>query len=89
MDELGSDVTNSFTITVKVHPFNSDMQISLSHRVIDGRTIKVFGKPGWKGWLLLENYGIRRSVGFELSDCPPGFILENSECICHLYLNYT
>ena len=88
VDELGSDVTNSFTITVKVHPFNSDMPIALNHRVIDGRTIKVFGKPGWKGWLLLENYGIRRSIGFEISHCPPGFILENFECICHSYLSH-
>ena len=82
VDELGSDVTNSFTITVKVHPFNSKMPIALNHRVIDGRNIKIFGKPGWKGWLLLENYGIRRSIGFEISHCPPGFIPENFECIC-------
>ena len=82
VDELGSDVTNYFTITVKVLPFNSKMPITLNHRVIDGRNIKLFGKPGWKGWLLLENYGIRRSVGFKISRCPPGFILQTFECIC-------
>ena len=84
VDEVGLDVTNTFPFTVKVRPFGSNMSTKLDHNSIGSRTVKLFGEPGWSGKIeiALENFGIRRSMDFKLSNCPPGFSMSDFKCEC-------
>ena len=84
VDEVGLDVTDAFPFTIKVRPFGLNMSTKLDYNGTGSNAVTLFGEPGWSGQieLALENFGIRKSMDFVLTNCPPGFSLRDLKCEC-------
>ena len=84
VDEVGHNVTDAFPFTVKVHSFESNTSTQLDYNRTGNNDVTLFGEPGWSGRITvaLENFGIRRSMDFMLTNCPPGFSMNGLKCEC-------
>ena len=84
-DELGNKITDLFLILaeieVNVTGLVSSVQVDNQHN-----SITLFGKPATTGKIVLKNNAPvvrRKRLNFSLSQCPPGFSLENDNaCTC-------
>ena len=82
-DELGNDI-DIFLVTAETE--NVIGLVSYVHIASEKNLITVFGKPGSTGNIVLKNNApvVRRQhFNFVLSQCPPGFLIDNDNaCTC-------
>ena len=81
-DELGNP--DMFLVTADITAVTGLVTSTLI--ALQNNSITLFGKPGTTGIIVLENNALvirRKQLNFFLSQCPPGFSLENDNaCIC-------
>ena len=80
-DELGANVSNFFSLSAKVENSDQCVTVHPDYTIVEKNKIILQGNPKARGQLFLESQGaVGQTFNFELNDCPPGFILENSGC---------
>ena len=85
-DDLGNPVEATFQASINDNPsikVDSAFSLCLSDQI----TLK--GEPKQSAQLFLQTVSPRQThimLGIKLKRCPPGFILEEDECICYVHL---
>ena len=94
MDDLNQIVNTALQASIIVNSNrDSKIQVDAAFAYIS-KTIRVQGTPGQQGTLILQTVTLRRSslaLEVVLAPCPPGFELQNKQCVCvaHTYLGLT
>ena len=85
-DDLGNPVDATFQASINNNPsvkVDSAFSLCLSDQII------LKGEPKQSARLFLQTASPRQThikLGVKLKGCPPGFILEEDECICYVHL---
>ena len=94
MDDLNQIVNTALQASIIVNSNrDSKIQVDAAFACIS-ETVRVQGTPGQQGTLILQTVTLRRSslaLEVVLAPCPPGFELQNKQCVCvaHTYLGLT
>ena len=93
---LVDDLNQSVETTVAASIVRSEDQLEVddAFSCVSGNVIRLLGDEKESGNLLLQTVTARKSsilVNVTLAQCPPGFILNENECICDtdLYVGFT
>ena len=93
IDEMGNTVGDMFTLTAKLDKSSIASGVSLNSPTIVNNLVTFYGEPGVSGTLTIENSAqIPRKIdiGYQLSNCPPGFVIQNkTSCKCSALSNTT
>ena len=92
VDDLNQSVET--TITASIVRSEDRLEVDDAFSCVSGKVIRLLGDEKESGNLLLQTVTARKSsifVNVALAQCPPGFILSESECICdtHSYIGFT
>ena len=87
MDEMKSTAHTVYRVSI-TGKLKTDQDYTVN------RKVRIYGKPNQNGNLTLTSLNFREiscSIRVHLLQCPPGFILSKSECICdaHSYVGFT
>ena len=84
LDDLNQTRSQVYRLTLKKDA-NSSIDVSDYYSYVIHQTIKLHGRPGEEGILMLtttKQYKISLTFKVRLQDCPPGYILLNNSCVC-------
>ena len=87
IDEMGNNVGGMFILTAKLKNSTST-NTSLEHLMIVQNSVTFRGIPGDSGEISIEisaPINRKKSVHFELANCPPGFTVQDKKCKCSAY----
>lgn len=89
IDDFGNEV--KATLTAVIQEENTNIRIESEYSCITDRAIKLRGREGDTGNLILQTTGTRTissTIAVKLLPCPPAFKLRNNECECqaHAYV---
>jgi hypothetical protein len=92
LDEMGNNITSITVYQVKVHVLNGDITIANGFSFVTNNIIELRGKPGSIGNLTISIsafYGAGANVQVMLSECPPGYVLDDTtqQCVCSTSLS--
>ena len=90
--ELGvrilDDFRNEVGATLTAFVAHGDIKVDSISSCIRNQTIKIHGKEGNTGELVLQTLGSRKrslNLSVHLLHCPPGYKLEQESCMCDAY----
>ena len=86
-DELGKNVGQFFPLSAKIASSDKCAKVHPDYLVITDNKLIIIGNPRAQGKLLLQSQSVKLKLDFQLYDCPPGHILNNSagceaQCKC-------
>ena len=86
-DELGKKVGQFFPLSAKIASSDKCAKVHPDYLVITDNKLIIIGNPRAQGKLLLQSQSVQKILDFQLYDCPPGHILNNSagceaQCKC-------
>ena len=87
-DDFHQNIINVYSVAIKIIAnHSSTIKVDSGYSHISDDQLKLCGKPGDKGIVVLSQLGFRRTtISFEvhMQECPPGFILDNDsmKCMC-------
>ena len=83
-DDLGQHIDTSVIASIESA---EDIEVDTAFNCISNQTIQLQGRPHQTGSLVLQSTTPRLTsvqLSIELQHCPPGFLLENNECVCNI-----
>ena len=87
LDDYNHEVSSGYRVRVDSNNPNFTIQVNNAYNFITNKLIRLEGVPGAMGVLVLTEVGfreIRLSVNITIGQCTPGYVLQNSVCICSL-----
>ena len=84
VDDMNQTVNTSVRASIKSNNCDT-LKVHDSFSCLSGNSIRLQGKSGASGELLLQTVSSRKNsirVNVTLEQCPPGFTSENNECKC-------
>ena len=86
-DDLGHIVKESFRLAIEQETGDVKLDPASSTMSFVGSKIQLIGNPGRSTILTLQTMFPRENyikLEVKLADCPPGFMLNDSECVCNV-----
>ena len=83
-DVFGNDVSQLFPLTVSFMA-PCGIHVDPGFVILTNNYIKLYGQPGFHGTLILQGYtntNVQVSTHVRLSQCSPGYVLNNDTCVC-------
>ena len=86
-DELGENINQFFPLSAEIASSDKCAKVHPDYLVITDNKLIIIGNPRAQGKLLLQSQSVKQMLDFQLYDCPPGYILNNSagceaQCKC-------
>ena len=93
VDDMNQTVNSSVRASIDSVD-RGTLKVDEAFSYVSGNSIKLLGENGASGKLLIQTVSLRKNsivVNVTLSQCPPGFRLEENECKCdaHSYIGLT
>lgn len=88
VDELNNSITGVYSVLI----LNGNVTLDPAYQYITENRSKLYGQPGDKATLHLQVKSTRNvelQLEVTLSQCPPGYVLDEGACKCSIYLNDT
>lgn len=91
MDDTQTNAHEPLRVNIKSRNNSKSVKLDSSLSLYVGEKLQLNGKPGDTAYLSLQTVSTRQSyitLPVEMADCPPGFKLENDECVCNSKEHY-
>ena len=89
-DDMQKNASEPLRVNIKGSG-NASVKVDSTLSIYVGEKIQLKGNPGNQAYLSLQTVSTRQSyitLSVEIAQCPPGFKLENFECICNSKEHY-